>query len=265
MPELFYRRRSLNVEIYAARTARLPVVEGDFEFYLELARGARGPTLELGCGTGRLVLPLARAGIEITGLDLSESMLDVASDALEHEPADVHSRATLVEGDMTGFEVGQEFGLVFIAFRSFMMLDTPEKQRRCLECIHRHLMPGGTLAVDIFDPQLERMTPKPADNAWDDLGEVVHPETFNVVKMETSDRHNDPVSQVFEETWRFTETGPDGPVRTEEEVLRMRWTYRHEMRYLLELCGFEVQAEYSDYHKSPPAYGKEQIWVAGKV
>ena len=243
MMDGFYTRRSLNVEIYAARTAALPVVEGDFEFYLELARQAPGPALELGCGTGRRVIPLAREGIPITGLDLSESMLDVAEDALSQEPEDVRARATFVEGDMTSFDIGEQFGLVFIAFRSFMMLDSAEKQRRCLECAHRHLLPGGTLALDLFDPQLDRMIPGAGDHEWRSLGEVLHPETWNVVKIEVSDRQNDPVAQVFEETWRFTELGEEGVVRQEEEVLRMRWTYRNEMRYLLQLAGFEVVEE----------------------
>ena len=101
--------------------------------------------------------------------------------------------------------------------------------------------------------------------AWRDLGQVLHPETWNPVRIEATDRTADIVAQVFEETWRFTELdGDGGAIRVEEEVLRMRWTYRNEMRYLLELCGFEVEAEYSDYFGSPPAYGKEQVWVARK-
>jgi hypothetical protein len=130
--------------------------------------------------------------------------------------------------------------------------------------VYDHLDPGGTLAIDIFDPLLDRMVPGEPEAGWRSYGEVVHPETWNVVKVDVLDRSNDAVTQVFEETWRFTEIGPEGVVREETEVLRMRWTYRNEMRYLLELAGFEVLAEYSDYHKSPPAYGKEQVWVARK-
>ena len=265
MADAFYSRRSLNVEIYAERTAVLPVVEGDIDFYLELALAAPGPALELGCGTGRVVLPLARAGIETTGLDLSQSMLDVAAGRLAKEPAEVASRATFVAGDMTSFDLGRQFGLVYIAFRSFMMLTTPEEQRRCLRAAHSHLAPGGTLAVNLFDPLLERLTPGPLPVSWTPNGNFPHPQSWNLVRIEVSDRMNDPVAQVFEETWRFTEVDRAGAVvRQEEEVLRMRWTYRHEMRYLLEACGFEVLAEYSDYAKSPPAYGKEQVWVARK-
>ena len=265
MPDRFYSRRRLNVEIYAARTASLPVVEGDAAFYLDLARAAPGPTLELGCGTGRLLAPLAREGIEVTGLDLSQAMLAEAKRQLKREAKDVRARVTFVRGDMTDFTLDGQFGLIFVAFRSFMMLDTPEAQRRCLERIHHHLAPGGTVSIDLFDPLLGRLEPGKKSRKWARLNEVIHPETLNVVRIDVAGRTNVPLRQVFEETWRFTERGPKGVVRREKEVLRMRWTYRHEMRYLLELAGFEQIEEYSDYHRSPPAYGKEQVWVARKA
>lgn len=265
MPDRFYARRRLNVEIYAARTASLPVAEGDAEFYLGLAKGAPGPALELGCGTGRLLVPLAREGIEVTGLDLSEAMLSEAKRQLKREPKQVRKRVTLVHGDMADFSLEGQFGLIFIAFRSFMMLATPEAQRRCLARIHRHLRPGGIVAIDLFDPLLRRLEPGKKSRKWVRMNEVIHPETLNVVRIDVAGRTNDPLRQVFEETWRFTEHGPQGVVRREKEVLRMRWTYRHEMRHLLELAGFEDIVEYSDYHRSAPAYGKEQVWVAKKA
>jgi len=263
MPDLFYSRPGLHVEIYATRAASLPVTEGDIEFYLELARAAPGPSLELGCGTGRVAIPLAREGIDITGLDLSEPMLSVAR---EHADAAGVGRAiTFVQGDMSSFSLGREFGFIYIAFRSFMLLTTPEQQRGCLRGVREHLVPGGLLAIDIFDPQLDRMANGPMPESWRDLGQVLHPESWNPVRVEASDRTADVVAQVFEETWRFTEFDESGEVlRQEEEVLRMRWTYRNEMRYLLELSGFEVLAEYSDHDRSPPAYGREQIWLARK-
>ena len=265
MTDPFYARPGLNVEVYAGRAASLPVVDGDAGFYLELARVAPGPALELGCGTGRVALHLAREGIDVTGLDISEPMLGAAVAALSRQPASVRERATFVRGDMTDFDLGCEFGLVYAAFRSFMMLTAPEDQRRCLDAASRHLAPGGILAVNLFDPLLDRLDPGPLPNAWTPMGNFPHPETWNLVRIEVADRMNDPLAQVFEETWRFTEVDRRGYVlRQEEEVLRMRWTYRYEMRYLLELAGFEVVAGYSDYFKAPPAYGKEQIWVARK-
>jgi hypothetical protein len=80
-------------------------------------------------------------------------------------------------------------------------------------------------------------------------------------------RHeSDPLRQVLTEVWRFREMNGDGGVRREEhETLRMRWTYRQEMRYLLELTGYEIEAEYADYAGSLPAYGAEQVYVARRV
>ncbi len=263
MPSDFYREPGLNVDVYPLRTSYLPVVDGDAAFYTELALASGGPVLELGCGAGRLLVPIANAGLEITGLDISPAMLAVAATRIAKERGAIRRRITTVLGDMSDFELEKKFGFAFIAFRSFMLLTEPEAQRRCLERVRDHLTPGGNLAIDIFDPRLERLIPDQQEEDWLPMGAIPHPTSFNLVSVEAAGRSNDAVRQVFEETWRFTERDREGnTLRQEEEVLRMRWTYRYEMRYLLELSGFEVLAEYSDYDKSPPAYGKEQIWVA---
>ena len=92
--------------------------------------------------------------------------------------------------------------------------------------------------------------------------ELTHPVNGTRVEVDVVLRSVDPVSQVFSETWRFRELDGDALVREEHEVLRLRWTYRQEMRYLLELCGFEVVAEYSAFDRSPPRYGDELLFVA---
>jgi hypothetical protein len=86
------------------------------------------------------------------------------------------------------------------------------------------------------------------------------------VLVQVLERINDLVSQCLTEAWRFTEFGSDNVrvVREEEEILKVRWTFRQEMRHLLRLCEFRVLAEYSDFEKSPPSCGKEQVWVAAK-
>lgn len=261
----FYGQHGLQVETYPLRTSLNKVLEGDFEFYLELAQRKLGPVLELGCGAGRLVVPFAQAGVEITGLDLSPHMLALAAARLSREPAEVQERATLVHGNMAGFALPGRFALVVIAFRSFQLLTSAEQQRRCLESVRDHLLPGGVVAIDLFDPLLETIVSASANSEPRQLGIVPHPTSLNLVRVETVSREYDLVEQLLEEVHRFTEVGRDGAtLRCEEETLRMRWIYRNEMRYLLELCSFAVEAEYSDYQKSPPAYGKEQIWVARK-
>jgi len=94
----------------------------DVDFFVEIAKSVSGPTLELGCGTGRVLIPTAQAGCEITGLDLSEHMIAVCRRKLADQTDDVQSRAKLVQGNMTDFDLGNGFGLVTIPFRRFQHL-----------------------------------------------------------------------------------------------------------------------------------------------
>ncbi len=250
----FYDQDGLHVAIYDQFAAQQGY--DDVPFYLELAGETGGPVLEVGCGTGRVVWPLAAAGFEVVGLDLSPPMLRraLAKRSL-HPDAD----ATFVEGNMADFDLGQEFGLIFLAFRSFQMLHTPEDQRRALACFRRHLAPGGLLVIDVFDPMLEFLVP---GAVIENTGTFVHPDRGTRVTFEATDRTLDHVRQVFTETWVFREFDADGnEVRTEAEELTMRWGFRYEMHHLFELAGFQVEAEYSDYDRSPPAYAHEQIWL----
>lgn len=265
----FYWRESLNVETYDLRHP--PAMEGtpiagDVAFYQRLAEETGGAVLELACGTGRVALRLAEAGLEVTGLDRSEPMLAVARERLAAAPRAVAQRVMLVHGDMTDFDLGRTFGLVVIAFRSFQSLLTPELQASCLRAVHAHLRGGGRLVLNLFDPLLDKCAPgaTPFEHSVS-RGDVWLP-NGHLVRVTVTSRDVDPLTQVMRETWRFTETDPGGTVvRVEDEDLRLRWTYRHELRYLLALTGFNVEAEYSDFGGSPPAYGKELVVVARRV
>jgi SAM-dependent methyltransferase len=256
----FYLRPGLHVETYDAQHGTIPGGD-DVSFFRDLAARTGGPVLELGCGTGRVAIPLAEAGFDVVGLDRSVPMLAVAAGRRRTLPADVRRRLRFVEGDMTDFRVGRRFGLVFAAFRVFMSLPDEGSQRSALAAIRRHLRPDGLLSIDVFDPRLHLLTPEPQPQT--EMREFRHPTTGNKVIATVLSRVNDPVTQQFTQRWRFAEEGPDGSsIREEFEDLTLRWTYRYEMRHLLELGGFEQIAEYSDYAGSPPAYGREQIWVA---
>jgi len=260
----FYQTASLNVETYDERTvADATPIEGDVEFFVGQAREVGGPVLELGAGTGRVTWPLAQAGFEVVGVELSQAMLARAEAKSATMPEAARKLARFVLGDMGDFQLEQTSALVIVPYRSFQVLTTPQDQRRCLERVCQHLRPGGRLIIDLFDPQLDRCGPDAAFPSQEQT--VRHPTSGNMVKVEVVRHTNDPVKQVLTELWRFTEVNEAGAVlRQEEEVLTLRWTYRQEMRYLFELVGFEVEAEYSDFHGSAPAYGKEQVWVVRK-
>ena len=116
---------------------------GDVEFYVDEALAANGPVLELGCGTGRVLIPIARAGVTIEGLDGSPNMLARCREKLAVEPPTVQARVTLHEGDMRAFDLRKQFALITIPFRPFQHLITVEEQLDCLRCIHEHLTADG--------------------------------------------------------------------------------------------------------------------------
>lgn len=258
----FYEKAgSLFVEAYDAFSeSALPPIAGDIAFYQRMAREAGGPVLELACGTGRIALPLAQAGLHITGVDRSEAILSIARRKLAAVSASVQQRLSLVRQDMTALDLGRRFGFVFVPFRSFQALLTVDLQRQSLEAIRRHLRPGGRLALHLFDPRLD----------WLSDPEAIRPQ-LSGTHPETGRRHSgeilrtdfDHLNQIRRDLWRYAEIGPDGEVLAEDtREMALRWTYRWELRHLLELCGLTIEAEYSDFAGSPPAYGKELVIVA---
>jgi SAM-dependent methyltransferase len=257
-----YERDGLSVELYDLTTEDAVAgcsVAGDVAFYVELARGCGGPALEVACGTGRVAWEIARAGVDVVGFDLSRAMLACAEAKRASMPGDVARRATFFHADMTAFDAGLRFPLVVVPFRAFQVLLTTEAQRRALACMREHMTDDGRLVIDVFDPRLEFLTSE--EQPWT---ERTHHDTERGTTVETwiTNRSFDVIRQRLHEEWHIVERGADGEVvREETDTLDLRWGFRHEMRHLFELCGLAVEAEYSDFLRSPPDYAKEQVWV----
>lgn len=122
--------------------------ESQFEMYLSLAAESGGPVLELGCGTCIIAIEIARAGFEITGLDNSPDMLNVAREKIAREDANVRSRVRLVEGNMREFRLDQRFNLIFIATNTFECLTELNDHKGCLRAVHDHLNPQGVAVIE---------------------------------------------------------------------------------------------------------------------
>lgn len=238
------------------------LLEGDVDFYVEQARRFGGPILELAVGTGRILLPLAAAGHEVVGLDRSPAMLAMARTRFKARP---EFNAQLVEGDMRRFDLSRSFTLIIIAARSFQHLVEPADQRAALSCARRHLQPGGHLILDLFDPNFELLfDPSPAAVP---SREARNPETGRLVRRTIARRETDRLRQTIKETLRFEELDDTATsvVASQETSWTLRWSLRQEMLYLLELCGFAPVAQFSDFNGAPPAYGREQLWIARAV
>jgi SAM-dependent methyltransferase len=150
MPDAYYFNPR-NAARYERDLGRLRDSIDDIPFYVRLAEqaAARGQAvLELGCGTGRVTIPMAGIGASVTGLDSSPAMLDIACE----KSARAGVTVTWVEGDMADFDLGSHFGLVVIPFRSFLHLTSEKEQRKSLAAINRHLVADGRLALNFYVP-----------------------------------------------------------------------------------------------------------------
>ena len=180
---------------------------GDVPFYLDCARRFGDPILELGSGTGRILIPLAEAGYEVVGVDLSAAMLEAASAKIERR-SEAAARIRLVESDMKNFSAQQRFALALIPARAFQFLLTPVDQRAALNCIRRHLVPGGHLVIDLFDPNFEVRFTSEFKHLF--LREVQDPQSGHRFIRSVVARHEDRVLQTFEETLRIEKFDSDG-------------------------------------------------------
>lgn len=237
----------------------------DVAFFVEVAKESGGPVLEIGCGTGRILIPTAQAGIKIVGLDLSSDMLRVCRERLLHEPEDVQSNVRLVQADMCDFELSQAFTLVTVPFRPFQHLTTVEDQRACLECIHRHLDEDGRLILDLFNPSLQMLVEVTVEQEFGEESEFTVPDGRRVIrrfKFVSKDFFN----QINHVEMIYYITHPDGRKERLVHAFPMRYLFRFEAEHLLERCGFQVEHLYADYDKNPygSKYPGELIFVAKK-
>jgi SAM-dependent methyltransferase len=237
----------------------------DVAFLVDAALASGGPVLEAGCGTGRVLIPTARAGVEIVGLDLSPHMLAVCRERLRRESREVQSRVQLVQADMRDFDLARQFRLVTMPFRPFQHLTTVDDQLSCLASIRRHLMVGGRLILDLFNPSLEALTSDTVGQETGEEPEFTTPDGRRVVR-----RHKivsrDRAHQVNEVELIYYVTHPGGREERLVHAFPMRYLYRFEAEHLLARGGFEVEALYADYEKSPygSKYPGELIFVAKK-
>lgn len=220
--------------------------QDDLDVIGELAATANGPVLELGCGSGRVLAPLAEAGYEATGVDLSQPMLEMAQSRLADIP---NHRVTLWHGDMRQATnaPGGPFGLAAFTLNGLMHLPSLETQRHALESAAATLRPGGMLFVDIMHPvpdQLRFLSDGPQlERSWptDDGGTI---DKWSYRTFNASEQMIDTV------LW-YDSIDPDGSLRRVRTSFTMRYLHEAEFRLLLELTGFEDVRVFGDYDLTP--------------
>ena len=212
-------------------------VTEDVQFYVEHALAAGGPVVELGVGTGRIAIPIAKAGVPVIGVDTSAGMLEVAAE--EARKAGVAGLLDLRQGDLRDPPVSERVSLVTCPFRAFLHLDTEVDRLKALHAARELLLPGGLFVFDVFAPSPEDIE-------------------------ETQGRWIEREPGIFERAvWNEDERTLTLTVRdpASESTMQLAWLSTIEWRDLLERAGFAVLALYGWFDRRPWAGGEDAIWI----
>ncbi|NLM25222.1 MAG: class I SAM-dependent methyltransferase [Firmicutes bacterium] len=223
----------------------------DLDFYLELASTIPGKILDIGCGTGRLLIPLLEQGREVVGLDYSADMLKIARDKCEaygYSPA-------LIQGDMREFSLNEQFNLIMIPYHSLIYMTTEQDRLAVFQRVYEHLQPGGIFAFD-FDTRVVKIG---VSFPW--IGfQGIHPFTNEVILQVVQEKGLTTNLRLLNQVnYRF---GKD-PKVTVESSLEATISAEH-VQSLLEQVGFQVEAMYGNYQKEAYQNHSECIVVARK-
>ena len=213
--------------------------EPDGPFFLEFARQARGPVLELGCGTGRITIPLAQDGIDIIGLDIVPEMLAFA----QKKPG--AERVKWVQADARSFELDQEFSLIFEAGSVFQHMVERSDQEAMLAQVKKHLAPGGIFVVGAMIPHAGLMETVEKEEHWFTY-------LFQGCEVSVSGMQQyDPIRQVKVETAYRRWKDRDGNEIEKVSPLSLRLFFPQELEALLHYNGFRIEAKYGNCEKNP--------------
>ena len=216
--------------------------DADLRVYEQFAARCDSPILELGCGTGRVLLSLARQGYRITGIDASAAMLERARAKIAEE--NLTERVNLVEQEMRELELGERFNLAFAALNSFAHLHTTDDQLATLARIRRHLNPGGLLVLDMFNPDMGRLLDTRGQVA---LAKVVDEPGTGQRLMRFHTEEVDLGRQIIRTTYIVDEVDAAGQVKRTLFPFSLRYLFRYELELLLRHAGFEIEAIYGSY------------------
>ncbi len=206
-------------------------------FYRRQVSRCGEPVLELACGSGRLTIPLANEGIHITGMDISEQMLDLAWLKAAERGANIRC----IQGDIRRFDLGEKFKFIFIPAQSLSHLHTRKEIENCFTCVQRHLTDEGRLLIELFNSSVKLLA-RETDHRYP-VGQYRDPKSGSQVFV-TEEVRYDAASQINHIRWFFREEGD-----TRETILsfEMRQFFSQEIDDLLWYNGFRIEHKYGNY------------------
>lgn len=222
----------------------------DFSFYVSLANDYGSPVLELGAGTARVSIALAKAGHAVTGIELSGAMVEKGKERIAGE--NLASLINLQQGDMRNVQLSQKFPVVIAPFNTLMHVYTMQDQDATLETVKRHLEPGGVFAFDLYNPNFANLNVLKREAEWEHVGGA-KAELFVYQSVDTD-------SQVLESRYYLDTVQQDGTLTRQTSILKQRYYTRFEIERMLKQHGFQNVQIYGGFDKR--RYGtKENVMV----
>lgn len=233
----------------------------DIDLLLSFADIVGDPILEMGCGSGRILLALAEAGFDVTGIDHSETMLQRAGESIDGR--DLTGSIQLMHASMLEADAapGGPFGLVIFSLNALMHLPTAASQRLALESALRALDPKGQLILDLMNPTPDHLTSLGAAPILEGSWELAD----GSVVDKWAHRHIHPVSQTIDTLLWYDQIGTDGTVRRIRTSFPLRYVHCSELELMLELAGFKEVRTYGSYEMDPLDDDSERLFVTAEV
>ncbi len=231
----------------------------EVDFYVEEAVASAGPVLEIGVGTGRIAIPIARQGIEIFGVDASVEMLAVAQEKASAS-SPLPAELTLLQADMRTLDLQRkDFALVTIPARTLLLATTFEEQLSTLCCASRHLAPGGKLVFNLFNPTPDLIHDDSEEPI--EIGNALDEHSGKMYELSAINRF-DTVTQINNAEQIVREFGIDSQRR---EIARLpvtlRYSHIHEVLSMLEETALKVTDIFGWFDGSPFAEDSDEIIV----
>ncbi len=250
--ELALKRAEIEASIYDL----LYEFPDDIPFYIDQAKRTGDPILECACGTGRVLIPLARASFHVVGIDISDEMLASAKANIEKESPEIQSRIRLVNSDMRNFKLVERFSLCLIPVASLIQLQTAEEQTQTLQTIRNHLRQGGCLILDSFNPDLTRPQGVLRLERLRNLGKETLMQ-FTVQYFDVSKQHT--YGWVIYDFIKH-----DGSVKRQFISFRYRYFFAGEMQQMLRQTGYDIERVFGDFKKATFQAQSPRIIIVAK-
>jgi len=218
-------------------------LEDDIPFYIDCIERYGEPVLELACGTGRVTIPLAEDGVDITGIDLFEAMLKKAKEKAMEKNIDIE----LIKGDMTDFSLDRKFNTILLPFNTIQRLIHFREYESLFSNIHQHLSKKGRFIFEIFNPDFEILTDALNEDSDEESEVIEYDDPYGNGKVQVTENTDfDPTTHMLDMEWYYY-------INDELEAVKdwnLRILFPREIDALLRYNRFKVEKKYGDYDRS---------------